>query len=89
MARGQNETSWLKHQTLCEIQSTEVFLSGFNALCTFSYLLHEVKLKKKRSENEERYYRDVNTRHNETMEDKQMKSLHQKLKANEQHLHKK
>jgi hypothetical protein len=54
MGRGQNETSWLKHQTLCEIQSTEVFLSGFNALCTFSHLLHEVKFKKKRSENEER-----------------------------------
>jgi hypothetical protein len=66
MGRGQNETSWLKHQALGEIQSTEVFLSGFNALCTFSHLLHEVKLKK-RSENEELYYRDnVNTRLNET-----------------------
>jgi hypothetical protein len=40
MGRGQNETSWLKHQALGEIQSTEVFLSGFNALCTFSHLLH-------------------------------------------------
>jgi hypothetical protein len=66
MGRGQHETSWLKHQALGEIQSTEVFLSGFNALCTFSHLLHEVKLKK-RSENEELYYRDnVNTRLNET-----------------------
>ena len=46
MGRRQNETSWLKHQTLCEIQSNEVFLSGFIALCTFSHLLHEVKLKK-------------------------------------------
>ena len=26
-----------------EMQSTEVDLSGFNALCTFSHLLHEVK----------------------------------------------
>ena len=43
MGRGQNETSWLKHQTLCDIQSTEVDLSGFNALCTFSHLLHEEK----------------------------------------------
>jgi hypothetical protein len=32
MVKGQNETSWLKHQTLCEIQSTEVFLSEFNPL---------------------------------------------------------
>ena len=32
-------------------------------------------------------YRDnVNTRHNETKEDKQMKILHRTLKANEQHL---
>ena len=54
MGRGQNETSWLKHQTLREIQSTEVFLSGFNALCTFSHLLHEVTFKKNESENEER-----------------------------------
>jgi len=43
MRRGQNETSRLKHQTLSEIQSTEVFVSKFNALCTFSHLLHEVK----------------------------------------------
>ena len=43
MRRGQNETSRLKHQTLSEIQSTEVFVSEFNALCTFSHLLHEVK----------------------------------------------
>jgi hypothetical protein len=43
MRRVQNETSWLKHQTLSEIQSTEVFVSEFNALCTFSHLLHEVK----------------------------------------------
>ena len=55
MGRGQNETSWLKHKTLCEFQSTEVFLSGFNALCTFSHLLYEVKKNKtKRRENEER-----------------------------------
>ena len=26
-----------------EMQSIEVDLSGFNALCTFSHLLHEVK----------------------------------------------
>ena len=32
MVRGQNETSPLKHQTFCEIQSTEVFLSEFNSL---------------------------------------------------------
>jgi len=44
----------IKHQTLCKIQSTEVYLSGFNALCAFSHLLHEVKDKKKRSKNEER-----------------------------------
>ena len=31
---------------MCEIQSTEVFLSGFNALYTFSHLLDKVKLKK-------------------------------------------
>ena len=36
MIRGQNETSQLKHRTLCEIQATEVLLCGFNALCTFS-----------------------------------------------------
>jgi hypothetical protein len=47
MWRGHNETSLLKHETLCEIQSTEVFLSGYNTLCTFSHLLHEVKYKKK------------------------------------------
>ena len=47
MGRGQNETSWLKHQTLCEIQSIEVLLSGFNTLCTFSHLLQEVKNKVK------------------------------------------
>jgi preprotein translocase subunit SecB len=29
---------------------------------------------------------NVNTRHNETKEDKQMKILHRTLKANEQHL---
>jgi hypothetical protein len=36
MGRGQNETSWLKHQTFYEIQSTEVFVSRFNTLCTFN-----------------------------------------------------
>jgi hypothetical protein len=44
MGRGQAETSWQKHQTMREMQSTEVYLSGFNALCTFSHLLHEVKI---------------------------------------------
>ena len=39
---------------MCEIQSTKVFLSGFNALYTFSHLWNKVKLKKKTSENEER-----------------------------------
>jgi hypothetical protein len=39
---------------MCEIQSSEVFLSGFNALYTFSHLLNKVKLNKKPSENEER-----------------------------------
>jgi hypothetical protein len=43
MGRGQNETSRLKHQTLCEIQSIEVLWSGFNTLCTFCHLLNEVK----------------------------------------------
>ena len=57
MGRGQTETSWQKHQALREMQSTEVYLSGFNALCTFSHLLHEVKFIKKRSENEERQYK--------------------------------
>ena len=28
-----------------KMQSTEVDLSGFNALCTFSHLLHDVKIK--------------------------------------------
>ena len=55
MGRGQNETSWLKHKTLCEFQSTEVFLSGFNALCTFSHLLYEVK---KTKQNEEKMKND-------------------------------
>jgi hypothetical protein len=32
---------------MCEIQSTEVFLSGFNALYTFSHLLNEIELKKR------------------------------------------
>jgi hypothetical protein len=39
---------------MCEIQSREVFLSGFNALNAFSHLLNKVKLKKNPSENEER-----------------------------------
>jgi hypothetical protein len=33
----------LKHQTMREMQSTEEDMSGFNALCTFSHLFHEVK----------------------------------------------
>jgi hypothetical protein len=59
MARRQNETSWLKHHTLCDIQSTEVFLSGFNALCTFSHEedKNEVKMKN------DNYRNNVNTRH--------------------------
>jgi hypothetical protein len=31
---------------MCEIQSTEVSLSGFNALYTFSHLWNKLKLKK-------------------------------------------
>ena len=31
---------------MCEIQLSEVFLSGFNALNAFSHLLNKVKLKK-------------------------------------------
>ena len=50
MGRGQTETSWQKHQALREMQSTEEYLGGFNALCTFSHLLPEVKI----SENDER-----------------------------------
>jgi hypothetical protein len=30
---------------MCEIQWTEVFLSGFNALYTFSHLLNEIESK--------------------------------------------
>ena len=48
MAKGQNETSRLRHQTLCEIQPNEVFLSGFIALCPFFFLLHEAKFQKPR-----------------------------------------
>jgi len=43
MARGKNETPWLKIHTFSEIQLIEVFLSVFNALCTFSRLVHEEK----------------------------------------------
>ena len=39
---------------MCEIPSSEVFLSGFNALNAFSHLLNKVRLKKHPSENEER-----------------------------------
>jgi len=64
---------------VCEIQSTEVFLSGFIALCIFSHLLHEVKYKKNEVKMKNDIYRDnVNTRHNETKEEKEMKTLHRK-----------
>ena len=64
-----------KHQTLCEIQPTEVYLSGFNALCTFSHLLHEAKKTEVKMKNDTTET-TFNTRHNEKMEDKQMKTLH-------------
>jgi hypothetical protein len=54
MGRGQNEISWLKHQTLCEIQSTEVFLSGYNTLMYILSFITWNKILKKRIENEER-----------------------------------